>query len=392
MTSAVYLTRAAKFLPNSPVDNDSVEDVLGMIDGRPSRARRITLRSNGIRSRHYSISRETGELRYTNAQLTAEAVRALTDEDFQLADIELLSCGTTSPDQMLPNHASMVHGELRSGTCETAASSGGCVSGVLAMKYGYMAVAAGLVRNAVVTGSEMLSTQLHARNFSPESDAKIAELERHEALAFEKDFLRWMLSDGAGAALLSGTPNPQGLSMRIDWIEMRSYAHDHETCMFMGAAKQPDGSIKGWKEYGSLQEVIDNDVLALEQDVKLLNAIAVPVTVARGLSDILRTRPLDPDEVDWFLPHYSSAYFRPVVQQALRDIGFEIPEQRWFTNLERVGNVGAASMYLMIEELLNGGHCQIGDVVLCYVPESARFSTGFVKMTVVDAQGNTTRQ
>lgn len=391
MTAAVYLTRAAKFLPNDPIDNDSMEEVLGMIDGKPSRARSITLRSNGIRNRYYSISRSTGELRYTNAQLTAEAVRALTDDDFHLEDIELLSCGTTSPDQLLPNHASMVHGELRNGTCETAASSGGCVSGVLALKYGYMAVAAGLVRNAVVTGSEMLSAQLHARNFSPESTERIAELEKHASLAFEKDFLRWMLSDGAGAALLSGTPSPQGLSMRIDWIEMRSYAHDYETCMFMGAAKQSDGSIKGWKEYGSLQEVIDNDVLSLEQDVKLLNAMGVPVTVSRGLSDILKTRALDPDEVDWFLPHYSSAYFRPVVQRSLRDIGFEIPEQRWFTNLERVGNVGAASMYLMIEELLNGGHCQIGDIVLCYVPESARFSTGFVKMTVVDAHGNATK-
>ncbi|MFD9899945.1 beta-ketoacyl-ACP synthase III [Mesorhizobium sp. NPDC059025] len=391
MTAAVYLTRAAKFLPNNPVDNDNMEEVLGMIGGKPSRARKITLRNNGIRTRYYAISRYTGELRYTNAQLTAEAVRALTDDEFQLDDIQLLSCGTSSPDQVLPNHALMVHGELGNQPCETSASSGICLAGLLAMKYGYMAIAAGLARNAVTTGSELFSTLLRAQNFTPESDAKVDELEREPGLAFGKDFLRWMLSDGAGAILLSDTPNAHGLSMRIDWIEMRSYANEYETCMYLGTTKQADGNMRGWRENTSLQDAVDSGAFAFEQDVKLLNPNITPVLVGRGLPDILKQHKLDPDEVDWFLPHFSSYHFHPILQQCLRDIGFEIPAQRWFINLERVGNVGAASMYLMVEELLNGGRCRAGDVVLCFVPESGRFSTGFMKMTVVDASGSASR-
>lgn len=52
-------------------------------------------------------------------------------------------------------------------------------------------------------------------------------------MAFEKDFLRWMLSDGSGAALLQTEPNKEGLSLKIDFLETRSYAGQYETCMYM---------------------------------------------------------------------------------------------------------------------------------------------------------------
>lgn len=121
MTAAVYLTRATKFLPNNPFDNDNMEEVLGMIGDKPSRARKITLRNNGIRTRYYAISRYTGELRNTNAQLTAEAVQALTDDKFQLDDIQLLSYATS--DQVLPNHILIVRGKRGNQPCETSAST-----------------------------------------------------------------------------------------------------------------------------------------------------------------------------------------------------------------------------------------------------------------------------
>ena len=70
----VYINGTSVFLPNAPVGNDDIEYVLGMIAGKPSRARRIVLRSNGIRQRHYAIDPTTGAPTHTNAQLTAEAV------------------------------------------------------------------------------------------------------------------------------------------------------------------------------------------------------------------------------------------------------------------------------------------------------------------------------
>ncbi|HSJ02079.1 MAG TPA: hypothetical protein VK956_06470, partial [Verrucomicrobium sp.] len=41
-----YITRLSKFLPNEPVPNDEMELTLGMVNGKPSRARSIVLRNN----------------------------------------------------------------------------------------------------------------------------------------------------------------------------------------------------------------------------------------------------------------------------------------------------------------------------------------------------------
>ena len=60
-----------------------------------------------------------------------------------------------------------------------------------------------------------------------------------------------------------------------------------------------------------------------------------------------------------------------------------IPRARWFSNLETRGNTGSASMYLMVHDLYGSGRLQRGDRILCMVPESGRFTTGFMQLTVV---------
>ena len=48
MTKDVYINQTAAYLPFEAVGNDDIEAVLGMIGDKPSRAKRIILRSNGI--------------------------------------------------------------------------------------------------------------------------------------------------------------------------------------------------------------------------------------------------------------------------------------------------------------------------------------------------------
>jgi 3-oxoacyl-[acyl-carrier-protein] synthase-3 len=95
---------------------------------------------------------------------------------------------------------------------------------------------------------------------------------------------------------------------------------------------------------------------------------------------------MQPGDIDWFLPHYSSNFFRERVHASLVAGGFEIPFERWFTNLSTKGNTGSASMFIILEELVRSGRAKLGQRVLCYVPESGRFSTGFMHLTVCDAQ------
>ena len=85
----VFITKASRFLPNDPVSNDDMEQYLGMVDGKPSKARRIVLRKNGIKQRYYALDKE-GHVTHTNAQMCANAVRGLLDEKLTLDDIDLL--------------------------------------------------------------------------------------------------------------------------------------------------------------------------------------------------------------------------------------------------------------------------------------------------------------
>jgi 3-oxoacyl-[acyl-carrier-protein] synthase-3 len=383
MTNAVYITEIAIFLPNEAVSNDEIEDCLGYINDTKSKSKPLILRSNGIKNRYYAIDRQSGKLRYTNAQMTAEAIRGLASDHFDLNTIECISCGTSSPDQIAPGHGVMVHGELGTPPCEVNTSSGICTAAIAALKFAYLEVRCGGIRNAVATGSELVSTFMLARNFDKESDSKLKELEQRPEIAFEKDFLRWMLSDGAAAVLLQDKPNSNGLSLHIDWIELLSQANNYETCMYAGAIKQEDGSLKGWREFDTLDEVVQQSVLAVKQDVKLLNDHIVSATVEQVLPAIMQKHGLSADAIDYFLPHMSSEYFRPRLAQGLEKIGYAIPQEKWFTNLAQKGNVGSASFFIMLEELFHSGRLQPGEKILGFVPESGRFSTSFVLLTVV---------
>ena len=374
----VYITRLSKFFPNDPVSNDEMEHILGMVAGKPSRARSLVLRNNGIKKRYYAL--KDGKPTYTNSGMAAIAIRELFDEQHPIDKLELLAVGTTSPEQVLPSHASMVHGELGIHNLEIVSPAGACASSMQAMKYSYMAVASGMVKMAVAAGSERFSAWTHASRFQPEAESW-KDLDSNPIIAFEKDFLRWMLSDGAGAALLENKPNDEGLSLRIEWLEITSYANDLETCMYAGAVKNTDTSLTGWNDMAS-EEWNSQSVFAYKQDTRLLGENIVP----RGgmfLSDLIKKHNLVAADIDYYLPHMSSEFFKKQIYDYHEKIGLDLPYEKWFYNLPQVGNVGSASPYLMLEEMMNTGMLKKGDRLLVMVPESARFTYAYMYLTVV---------
>lgn len=379
--NSVFINRLSAVMPNDPVSNADMEKVLGQVGEQRSRAKAVILRSNKIKSRHYGIDPKTGEFNYTNASLAAEAVNKLIPDVAELAKIDTLVASTSMPDQTMPNHGVMVHGQLKIPPCEVISTAGICVCGITALKYGYLAIKAGESKQGVVVASELASSVMHASNFEAESQHKVAQLASKPELAFEKDFLRWMLSDGAGAALLSNQPNKDRLSLKIDWIEILSFANELEACMYAGAEKN-QGELKGALRYNS-QEREQQSIAAVKQDVKLLNENIVKVTVENALNIIKEKRDISPDDFDYFIPHYSSGYFRERLYDGLVNINFEIPYEKWFTNLTTKGNTGSASIFIMLEELFNSNELVKGQKLLCYIPESGRFSSAFMQLTVV---------
>ena len=151
--------------------------------------------------------------------------------------------------------------------------------------------------------------------------------------------------------------------------------------MYAGGEKLDNGTLKGWREFES-QELLERSIFSVRQDVRLLDQYIVKLS-NQFLKDIVRRRNVDLDKIDFFLPHISSEYFRMRIDADNKEQGVYIPQEKWFTNLTRLGNVGAASIYFMLEELLHSSKLKQGDKILCGIPESARFSYVYALLTAV---------
>lgn len=375
----VFINHISAFLPNAPVGNDDMEAVLGKVGNVPSRVKNMILRSNAIVSRHYAIDPATRQPTHNTADMAALAVREL------LAHMPdkpgALACATSYPDQIMPGHGVMVHGllpELQA--CEVVSLSGVCVAGMAAMKYAWQAVKSGEHADAVACAAEAASAIMRSENFDGEFQQKQLENAKPE-IGFAKDFLRWMLSDGAGAVHLANHPNPHGISFKIRWIELVSYAHEMPVCMYAGGEVM-DGAFASWKTFPPAERDAQS-LMAIKQDVKLLNEHIIHYTVEKPLHTLIAKYGLRSEDIDWFLPHYSSGFFRDKVAAGLERAGLPIAQDKWFTNLASKGNTGSASIYIMLEEFLRTRELRRGEKILCYIPESGRFSSCFMLLEVV---------
>ena len=373
----VYITKAAKYLPNEAVSNDEMEAYLGLINDTASKARRIILRNNKITSRYYAVDKD-GKSTHSNAELTRNAILPLFDENFTPQDVEVLSCGTSTPDIFLPSHAAMVHGLLKNKSVELNSSTGVCCAGMNSLKFGFLSIKSGNSKNAICTGSEKVSTWLNAQKYNHEAD-NLKSLEEQPIIAFKKDFLRWMLSDGAGAFLLENKPKGE-ISLKIEWMEAFSYAYELETCMYAGGDKMENGEIKSWSDYAP-EQWLNESVFSIKQDVKLLDEFILSKG-AESMKDAMDKNNIKSDDITYFIPHVSSNFFVEGLKKGLNERGIGMTDEKWFMNLSRVGNVGSASIYLAVEELMNAGKLKKGDKILLSVPESGRFSFAYAYLTV----------
>lgn len=374
MKNEVFITATASFFPNNPIDNNSIEDYLGLISGQHSRVKNLVLRQNGIKNRYYALNTKQ-EMTHTNAELAANSInRLLSDKNLNEKSIELLSCATANADQLMPSHASMVHGLLKNKPLEIFSASGICLSGIQALKIAYWAIKSGEKRNAICSASELPSAGLLSKNYDIEYES-CCKLGTSPYMALEKDFLRFMLSDGASAVFLQDTPENQK-ALKIEWIEMVSYANELPTCMFAGAEKREDGELKGWKEFDN-EDYINRSLFTLKQDIKLLGKELLPHWVDH-IENSLSKHGINLEEINHVLPHASSMiiYKNLIAEIQSRNIIFD--EKRWYTNLPQVGNIGSAAIFAILDEFWKTHELKSGEKILLLVPESGRFSYGTV--------------
>ena len=370
----VTLQSAGFFMPGAPVDNTQMDAFIAPLNRMSQRIKRRILSENGILQRHYAIDAE-GHTVFNNAQLAASAVRdCLMRGGADLGQVSLLATGSSGGDTLMPGFANMVQGELAAPPMETLSVHGICAAGVSAIQAAAQGIELGAHRAALAVASEMPS--------------RLFKRSRFAALGYEADFdahfLRWMLSDGAGALLLAngaalaGAP---GIRLRLKWIHQRAFSGDYPVCMQLGLTEDRG---RGHLDFASWADAEAAGALSLRQDIRLL-----PHLFDIGIHEyatLVKDGWLDPTRIDHFLCHYSSEKFIPVVDELMTKAGLAIPRERWWSNLAWRGNTGAASILVMLAEFLQTRSVKPGEQIFCYVPESGRFMAAYMLLEVESSE------
>jgi 3-oxoacyl-[acyl-carrier-protein] synthase III len=376
MSSDAFITGCRSYLPGEAVSSETMEDHIGRIHGRASLLGRRALRWNGIETRHYALN-DKGEPFDTNAGMSAKAVNAaLDDAGVGVGDLSFLAAATTQGDYLVPGHATAVHGELGRRSMEIASLQSVCGASLMAAKSAWLNIRAGEHKVAAACAGEFSS-----RWFRPAFYEGTALVDAKGRARAEADFLRFTLSDGAGAVVMEDAPKKNGPSLRVEFIDIVSLADRFDPCMWAGASIENRADIsKGWAAAGPLAAHAAG-AIALLQDFELLKrVIRAWVGVYLEKVDLKR---IVPDSVDWLLCHYSAQSLREEIVSLLEKTDAMIPQQKWFSNLPRVGNIGSASIWVMLDEFLKSGRLQRGQKVLCVVPESGRALVGFMMLEAV---------
>ncbi len=365
-----YITSTGSFLPGPPIGNDEIEDILGKVEGKASRLKSRILKANGIKTRHYAIDR-SHKTTHSNAQMAVEASRAcMAKSPLPLRSVGLLSCATTQGDLVIPGFGSMVQAGLGIPEVELHTTHGICSSSAMAIRAAVNTLRLGEQKSALVVVSELASRLFKSSRYEAAGG--------HSAVDFNSEFLRWMLSDGAGAWLLE--TSPRGMSLRVDWIRSYSHADAFPVCMSIG---QPSDSAdtRTWQDFATYAEAEAAGALLIRQDVRLLENI-----VKLGVDGALRLIDeglLDVGRLDHLLCHYSSHHFRSKIFDMLKMCNASIADEKWYTNLYTKGNTGCASILIMLDDFLKEGRARPGETVLCMIPESGRFNVAYIHLSVV---------
>lgn len=144
-------------------------------------------------------------------------------------------------------------------------------------------------------------------------------------------------------------------------------------------------TLPSYLDYPSLADAEKAGAFDLRQSIRML-----PNLFDVGLheyANLVKDGHVDPARISHFLCHYSSERFKPMMADLMQKAGIAIDSEKWFSNLTTKGNTGAASIFIMLDQLFKTKlqSLKVGDQILGFVSESGRFTVAYFLLEVVDS-------
>ncbi len=276
----------------------------------------ITTRT-GIKQRHKATEDE-----YTSQFGSRAALQALERSGLEPADIDLIVCATTTPDQIMPSTGAIIQaqiGAINAAGMDIFAACSGFLYGLTMVE---SMIRTGQIKHALVIGAEVLTKY-------------VDYTDRGTCVIF---------GDGAGAAVLGPVAADKGIlatKIKSDGrYENQLYA--------------PGGGTK----LGTTHKTIDDREHFFKMKGNELFKVAVR-SMADISAEMVEKAGYKVDDIDIVIPHQANQRITDAVATRLG-----VPEEKVYSNIAEMGNTSSASIPIAMDECIQSGRIHEGSLVL----------------------------
>ena len=307
--TGVQILGTGSYVPDNVITNGDLRETHGFDPD-------WILNRTGILERRFALPHQA-----TSDLCTHAAVRCLKAADCDPADVDLLVVGTFTPDMCFPSTANLVQDRLRL-NCAAFDLQAACAGFVYALVTAAQFVAAGTSRRALVIGGDCNSRVINPND--------------------QKSFP--LFGDGAGAVLLApGAPDQGMVAYQLGSDGAGGDLLSRPAC---GSRIPPS------------PEALAEGLHYLTMDGRAVFKWAVRI-LADSSTSVLSRAGVKVQDIRWFVPHQANVR---IIHSASDVLGF--PREVVYKNLERYGNTSGGSIPIALDELVEDGQIERGDLIL----------------------------
>jgi 3-oxoacyl-[acyl-carrier-protein] synthase III len=359
MNNKIKITGSGTFLPGKPISLDEVDSYLGELTEAPrkitswlGRMKLLMKELLEVEYYHYAIDPVTREFTEDNITMSVKAARtALISAGLKADDIQFISYGSAHQDQM-PTASTRIQEALGIERCGEISIHANCTSAYKALLVAAEFIQSGRYDNALVVSSSMSSSELRAEYYNQAIVNK------------EELFLRYFLSDGAGALILTrADAGEKGLF--VDSVYTESIGGKKPSAM---GNKRPAYWMNPKEEY---EKGYHHLAQMFQEELRAHFHEPGGSVFLNGLKRMMEKYPIDMPSVRYFQVNFPSRHISELIMEECEKLG--ISKDKLYTKISTLGYVGPPMAFICLDKIIREEKLAKGELILSFVTEVSKF-------------------
>ena len=361
----IKLTGTGSYLPGKPISIEEVDYYLGELTKAPKKLQKWLIRMKDLMKEmleveyyHFAIDPETREFTDDNITMSVKAAqKALKEAKLNPEDIDLIVYGSAHQDQM-PTASVRIQEALGIEQCGEISIHANCTSAYKALLIASDFIRSGRYKNALVLSSSMSSSELRAEYYNQELVKK------------EELFLRYFLSDGAGAFVLQAADEKKN-GLFVEYTYMESIGGKKPSAM---KNRRPAYWMNPKEEYElgyhHLAQMFNEQLRTHFHDED-------GSVFLKGLKRMLEEYPININELRYFQVNFPSKHISELVMDECEQLG--IDRNTLYSKMASMGYAGPPMAFISIDRIISEEKLSPNDLILSFVTEVSKFmQAGYV--------------